>query len=373
MSKAITKTSAIIITVVIIIALIAGIYIALQFSAPKTFTLYFFDPAPGNPWWDLVVDGVQKAVNDIQQSEGITVKYQRFDATSLDQQISQLQSALSTKPNAIVIGTVSDAVQDQLKSLRQAGVKVILVDRDVPDQTARDLYLGTNNRYAASMDAKSFLAYLSSQGISKPWKVIIFKGLPGIPTSYLRYQGFMDTLNPLVSKGDVVILQEVEVNPDDFSACYQTAQTIVARYGGQVTAFFATNNLQAMAIVKALQDAGYQPGKNVYICGFDAQPSDWLNMIKSGVVSFSVTQTPHLMGYWGVWAGYYLTTGKMKLPEKAVINTPIYAVLPCNATYVGQTIDYITVSPNELLTLANNLSSNNPTLQAPSYQSKVCG
>ena len=372
MSSAITKTTGIILTLIIIIAIVVGVVAYYQLLRPKTFKLYFFDPAPGNPWWDLVVDGVEKAVKDIQEKEGVTIEYKRFDATSLDQQISQLQSALSAKPDAIVIGTVSDAVQDLLKQFREAGVKVILVDRDIPDQTARDLYLGTDNVYAAKIDAIKFLEYLESKNVPKPWKVVIFKGLPGIPTSYLRYQGFIEALQPFIEKGDVIVLEEVEVNPDDFSACYKTAQTIVARYGQEVTAFFATNNLQAMGIVKALQDAGYKPGEDVFICGFDAQPSDWLNMIKEGIVSFSVTQTPHLMGYWGVWAGYYLWSGKMKLPEKAVINTPIYPVLPCNATHVAEVIDYLVVDPQELLNLATQLTPSNPQIQAPPYQAKPC-
>lgn len=372
MKQAITKTTGIVLVSIIVIAIIIGVVVYHQMSRPKTFKIYFFDPAPGNPWWDLLAEGVNRAVADIESKEGIKVEYTRFDATTLDQQISQLQSALATKPDAIVVGPISDAIQDQLKKLRDAGVKVILVDRDVPDQSARDLYLGTDNVFAARLDAEKFLSFLESKNVPKPWKIIIFKGLPGIPTSYLRYQGFKIALDPYVQKGDAVILDEVEVNPDDFSACYRMAQTIISRYGQQVTAYLATNNLQAMAIVKALQDAGYAPGQNIYIGGFDAQPSDWLNMIKNGVVSFSVTQTPHLMGYWGVWAGYYLWTGKMTLPEKAVINTPVYPVLPCNATHVAQVIDHIVVDPQELLNLAAKLTSSNPQLQAPSYQAQPC-
>lgn len=371
MHSAITRTTAIVLAVIIVIAAVLGIVAYYQLSRPKTFKVYFFDPAPANPWWDLVAHGVEQAVKEIREKEGVAVEYSRYDSTRLDQQISQLQSALAARPDAIVIGTISDAVQDVLKQLRQAGVKVILVDRDIPDQTARDLYLGTDNVYAAKTVAQSFLAYLESKNVPKPWKIVIFRGLPGIPTSYLRYQGFMEVLNPYVERGDAVILDRVEVNPDDYPACYKMAQTIVARYGKDVTAYMATNVIQALAVVKALQDAGYKPGVDIYVSGFDAQPADWLNLIKQGIVSFTVTQTPHLMGYWGVWAGYYLWSGKMKLPEKAVINTPAYAVLPGNATHVADVIDYLVVDPQELLNLAAKLTPSSPQLQAPPYQAKT--
>ncbi|MCI4410023.1 MAG: hypothetical protein JHC26_13105, partial [Thermofilum sp.] len=56
-----------------------------------------------------------------------------------------------------------------------------------------------------------------------------------------------------------------------------------------------------------------------------------------------------------VWAGYYLATGQVSLPSGAVINTPIYTVLPNNATVVSTKIDYLTVSPDQLLNLMRQL------------------
>jgi len=336
----------------------------------KKITVFFFDPAPANPWWDILAKGVEDAVSDLK-ALGIDVDYRRFDATSLDTQISQVQQALALKPDVAVVGPVSDALQDVVKQLRQAGTKVILVDRDFPDQTARDLYLGTDNRWAARIEAEAFLKWLEAKGIPKPWKIIIFRGLPGIPTSYLRYEGFMDALKPYIDRGDVQVLEEVQVDPDLLPECYAKASTIVPKYGKGVTAYFATNLLQAMAIVQALNDNKIAPGVDVYVLGFDAQVTDWVNLIAKGQVALSIQQHPYTMGYWGVWAGYYLVTGQMKLPEKAVINTPTYKVMPCNATY-SLSLDYFKISPIELLKLSAQLSPTNPQLHAPGYYGLAC-
>jgi len=195
----------------------------------RSLKVFFFDPAPANPWWDIVVEGVEKAVSDLKIL-GVNVEYTRFDATTLDRQISQLQQALVLKPDIAVVGAISDAVQDLVKQLRLAGVIVILVDRDFPDQTSRDLYLGTDNRVAAKVEAEAFLAWLSGKGLPKPWKIVIFKGLPGIPTSYLRYQGFIDALTPYINRGDVQIVEEVEVNPDLLTEVYQKASSIIPKF-----------------------------------------------------------------------------------------------------------------------------------------------
>jgi len=342
-----------------------------QAAAPlKSLKVFFFDPAPANPWWDIVVAGVEKAVSDLK-AMGIDVTYQRFDATTLDRQTQQLQQALTLKPDVAVVGTISDAVQDLVKQLRQSGVVVILVDRDLPDQTSRDLYLGTDNKVAAKVEAQAFLAWLESKGVAKPWKFVIFKGLPGIPTSYLRYQGFMEALQPYISRGDAQVVEEVEVNPDLLSEVYQKASSIIPKYGKTVTGYLATNLLQAMGIVKALQDNNIQPGKDVYVLGFDAQVPDWVDMIAQGYVAISIQQHPFTMGYWAVWAGYYIKSGILRLPEKAVINTPTYKVFTCNATY-SLKLDYFAIPPTEILSLASRLTPSQPQIQAPGYYSFDC-
>jgi len=336
----------------------------------RSLKVFFFDPAPANPWWDIVVEGVEKAVSDLKIL-GVNVEYTRFDATTLDKQISQLQQALVLKPDLAVVGTISDAVQDLVKQLRQAGVIVVLVDRDLPDQTSRDLYLGTDNMVAAKVEAEAFLAWLSSKGMSKPWKIVIFKGLPGIPTSYLRYQGFIDALKPYISRGDVQIVEEVEVNPDLLNEVYQKASSIIPKYGKSVTAYMATNLLQALGIVKALQDNNIQPGRDVYVLGFDAQLPDWVSMIAQGYVAISIQQHPFTMGYWAVWTGYYMKTGLLRLPEKAVINTPTYKVFTCNATY-SLYLDHFAIHPTEIVSLASRLTPQQPQIQAPGYYSFPC-
>jgi ABC-type sugar transport system substrate-binding protein len=337
---------------------------------PKKISIFFFDPAPANPWWDILAKGVEEAVNELKLL-GVNVDYRRFDSTSLDQQISQIQQAISLRPDIAIVGPVSDAVQDVTKQLRQAGAKVIMVDRDFPDQTARDLYLGTDNRWAARVEAEAFLSWLGAKGVPKPWKIIIFRGLPGIPTSYLRYEGFMDALKPYIDRGDAQVLEEVQVDPDQLPECYAKASAIVPKYGKTVTAYFATNLLQAMAIVRALLDNKITPGVDLYVLGFDAQVTEWVDMIAKGQVALSIQQHPHTMGYWAVWAGYYLVTGIMKLPEKAVINTPTYKVVPCNATY-SLMLDWFKIPPTELLALAQQLSPSSPQLHAPGYYSYAC-
>ncbi len=370
----------ILVVIIIILAGLTGYFAIRSVTAPapvagvgapgRKLTVFFFDPAPANPWWDILAQGVEDAVNDLRML-GVDVDYRRFDATTLDVQISQLQQAIALKPDIAVVGPVSDAVQDVTKQIREAGAKVILVDRDFPDQTARDLYLGTDNKWAARIEAEAFLKWLEGKGVPKPWSIIIFRGLPGIPTSYLRYEGFMEALRPYIDRGDAKVLEEVQVDPDLLPECYAKASAIVPKYGKTVTAYFATNLLQAMAIVRALQDNKIIPGVDIYVLGFDAQVPEWVDMIAKGQVALSIQQHPYTMGYWAVWAGYYMVTGIVKLPEKAVINTPTYKVFTCNATH-SLAVDYFKIPPTELVAIAKRLTPDNPQFHAPGYYGYAC-
>lgn len=331
----------------------------------KTLKVFYFNPAPANIWYNLVTDGVKTAVKQIE-AMGVKVEFREFDATNLNQQTSELQQALSLKPDIVVIGAMSDAVTPLLGKLKQEGAIVILVDRDLPNKTVRNLYLGTNNVYAAQKEAEMFLHWLSQQGVPKPWKIVIFRGLPAVPTMYLRYQGFMNALEPYVKNGEAKIVATVEVDQDILTQCNKKAEEIIPKYGKSVTAYFATNLLQAMAVVKALEENNIQPGKDVYVLGFDAQFPSWVNMIKEGKVLLSIQQHPFTMGYWAVWAGYYIKAGILHLPTGAVINTPTYLVVPGNATY-SLLLDHFMFPPQELLVLAQQLTPSHPQIQAPSY------
>lgn len=340
-------------------------------AAPATIKIFFFNPEPANYWWNLVVEGVQTAVQQLRTA-GYNVVFQEFDATTVNQQISQLQQASSLKPDIIVVGTVSDAVQDALKSLRNQGVVVILVDRDVPDRSARDLYLGTNNMAAAMFEANALINYLRSQRVPTPWKFVIVGGLPGVPTVQLRAQGYEQALAPLVQNGTAQILQVLQTNTGDLAQVYSAVSPVVTKYGTSVTAYLGVNDYTAIGTVQALEAAGYKIGPGgIYVLGFDAQLPSWLALIRNGTVFMTLQQVPFVEGYWGVWAGFYIKIGQLKLPPNATIYTPVYVVVPCNATY-SMVLDHIAPPPQYLLLLAQSLTPQSPAIQAPSYYAYNC-
>ncbi|MEM2389885.1 MAG: hypothetical protein QW215_06580, partial [Ignisphaera sp.] len=104
----------VLVVIIIVLAALSGYFAIRLVSAPtvtvtvgigapggKKLTVFFFDPAPANPWWDILAKGVEDAVNELKIL-GVDVDYRRFDATALDVQISQLQQAISLRPDIAV-------------------------------------------------------------------------------------------------------------------------------------------------------------------------------------------------------------------------------------------------------------------------------
>ncbi|MDK6029058.1 substrate-binding domain-containing protein [Ignisphaera sp. 4213-co] len=372
--KGIAKTTLLILVVVIVAIAAVGGYLAYQYTRPtkQTFKIFFYDPEPGNPWWDLLAAGVEKGVQDLKSKEGIEIEFQRFDATTLDEQIRQLDQAKALRPHAIVIGARGVGVIEKLKELRREGIIVIDVDRQLPDPDCRDLALGTDNRAAAAEMLRRFLAYLEQKGVPKPYKFVIIKALPGIPVTDYRYEGYMMVLDPLIKKGEVQILDTIEVDSGKIEECRRGAEAAVTKWGRQMTAIITVNNLISIASVEALKAAGINPKTEVLVLSFDAQPESFLEMIRSGDVAWSITQTPHLEGYWGVWAAYYIWKGKITPPRGAVIHTPTYIVLPCNATWVKDFVDHIILDPTLIIDLVGRMTKENPRIYAPALNPKNC-
>lgn len=303
-----------------------------QSEATKTLTLYVTMPL-GNPYFQVVKEGVEVAVKELQEA-GVKVEAKYFNAESdPSKQLSHIEAGISSKVDALIVVPVSDAVAPALKRAMEAGIPVILPDRDVGAQGLegdkseyRITAIATDNRKAAQEQAKFFIQYMEKLGKPKPWRVVILNGLPGVYSDSQRRLGIHDVIDPLVQKGEIEIVAEQYTDSTQLEKTYNLAQSVLAATGGEFDGVLAINCLLAIGMIKALKDAGYNPA-DYAIVGFDAS-DDELELIKKGEETASVAQSPFLMGYWSVWTAYYYKYKNWKPPS--VINTPIAIVTKDN-------------------------------------------
>ncbi len=322
--RALSKTAAIAILVIVIIAIIAGVYFYMshQPTKPSKITLGLFISNLGNPYFVALRDGAQKAVDELK-AKGVNIEMKVYDAKDdPNQQISQIETAIGEGISAIIVNPVHvEAIQPALQKAKSAGIPVITTDRDVADHSLRLVFIGTDNVKGAEEAAKTLIKALEESGKPTPWKVVILNGIPGTTAAEDRKKGFHNILDKYVSEGKVEIVAEEVANfrRDEGLA---KMESILAAH--KVDAVIAANDEMALGAIQAIESAGLKPGKDIIVVGYDAIP-DAVQAIKEGKMYATIAQSPFLQGYWGVYAAYYAITKNWKPPQDW-IPTPVVVV-----------------------------------------------
>ncbi|MCD6301305.1 MAG: substrate-binding domain-containing protein [Staphylothermus sp.] len=324
MYRAISRTATIVILVVIIIAIIAGIYIYLsQPTKPSKITIGLFISNLGNPYFVALREGAEAAVQELKD-KGIDIEMKVYDAKDdPNQQITQIETAIGEGISAIVVNPVHvEAIQPALRKAKEADIPVITTDRDVADKSLRLVFIGTNNVKGAEEAAKALIKALEESGKPTPWKVVILNGIPGTTAAEDRKKGFHNILDQYVSEGKVEIVAE-EVANFRRDEGLSKMESILAAHP-DVDAVIAANDEMALGAIQAIEGAGLKPGEDVIVVGYDAIP-DAVQAIKEGKMHATIAQSPFLQGYWGVYAAYYAVAKDWK-PSTDWIETPVVVV-----------------------------------------------
>jgi ABC-type sugar transport system substrate-binding protein len=215
----------------------------------------------------------------------VTVLYaQGKSGTDDASEIAAIQDFVTQGVNAIAITPTSPAVQPALQKAVDKGIKVVLVDNDIPGWTGKSSYVATNN-LAGGKVAGTFLAKQLKPGST----VAILEGVLGNQSLQDRVTGMEQGLG----SGFKV----VAMTPTD---CDQTkglnaAQDILTAHP-DVTAIYGACGPPITGAVQAIKAKGL---KNIIVVGFDADAAQ-IKDILAGNELASVIQFPAKMGSIGI-------------------------------------------------------------------------
>jgi simple sugar transport system substrate-binding protein len=199
----------------------------------------------------------------------------------------------------IAITPTSPAVSKELDKAIKKGVKVVLMDNDIPTWKNKTSVVATNNLKGGTLAGK----YLATK--LKPGDTLaILEGVPGVPALDDRVKGMLAGLGPLKSQIKIVSQLETDCAQDKGLTA---AQDILTANPG-VTAIYAACGPPALGAVQALKNAGKKPGE-VILVGFDALP-DEVAQIKAGWETASVAQFPAKIGGMGIDTLYKAVKGQ---------------------------------------------------------------
>ncbi|WP_332685803.1 sugar ABC transporter substrate-binding protein [Devosia sp.] len=224
-----------------------------------------------------------------ETNPGVDIIYgQGASGTDIEGQIALIESMVTQGVQGIAITPVDPTVAPALQNAVDAGIKVVLMDNDIPDWTGKTA-LATTDNYNAGRIAGEYLKTVLKDGDT----LGILEGVPGVPALDDRVTGMLKGLAggpsiEIVGKNSTNCTQELGVSAaEDLLTANPDLKAIYAACGPP-----AVGASQAIANAGIANDA-------IVLVGFDACCGE-LDKIVSGQEDATVAQYPAKMGELGV-------------------------------------------------------------------------
>jgi ribose transport system substrate-binding protein len=218
---------------------------------------------------------------------GATVTIGIGHAATDDQgEINLIQSMVTQGVKGIAITPTSPAVIPALDAAVAKGVKVVLIDNDLPGWSKKSSVVATDNLKGGEL-AGQFLAKQLKQGAT----IAVLQGVPGVPALDDRVKGMEQALG---SSG-IKIVGKAPTDCDQNKGVTAAADLLSAH--PDVDAIYGACGPPMLGAIQAAKKA--KRGSNLTLVGFDALP-DEVKQIQAGSETASVAQFPAKMGELGM-------------------------------------------------------------------------
>ena len=287
-------------------------------QAPTPVKLGFITKFPVDFYFTLV--DAAKAWQKTQP--GLSVMYASGKSATDDAgEIAAIQDMVASGVKGIAITPTSAAVIPALMKATKAGVKVVLMDNDLPTWKGKSSVVATNNLVGGTLAGKWLAAHLKAGDT-----LGILEGVPGVPALDDRVNGMLAGLGALKSKIKVVSKLETDCDQTKGAAAAQTILTA----NQHLTAIYSACGPPLLGAIQSVKNAGIKPG-GIILVGFDGLP-DEVTAIKAGTENATVAQFPSKIGSLGLATLYRAVNGQA-VPKNVDTGTAI--VTKTNASKFG--------------------------------------
>jgi simple sugar transport system substrate-binding protein len=219
---------------------------------------------------------------------GVEIVYgQGTSATDIEGQIALIESMVTQGVQGIAITPVDPTVAAALDKAIASGVKVVLMDNNIPDWAGRTA-LATTDNYNAGKIAGEYLKTVLKSGDT----LGILEGVPGVPSLDDRVNGMLEGLKGvdvnIVGKGATNCTEELGIS---------VAEDLLTANPG-LKAIYAACGPPAAGAARAITNAGIA-NDAIVLVGFDFCCGEE-EALAAGVEDATVAQFPSKMAELGV-------------------------------------------------------------------------
>ena len=212
---------------------------------------------------------------------------QAKSATDAEGEIAIIESMMAQGVKGIAITPTDASIVPSLDKAVQAGIKVVLMDNDLPDWKGKTAVVATDNLKGGQLAGKWLAGKLKSGD-----KIALLEGVPGVPALDARIKGMLEGLGGLKVKvaGKVTTKCQLELGTSG-------AEDLLTS-NPDLAAIYSACGAPALGAIQAIDNAKIAPGK-IIVVGFDGL-SDEFAAIEKGTEAATVVQFPAKIGELGV-------------------------------------------------------------------------
>ena len=244
-----------------------------------------------NEFYKIVSEEISARV----EAEGDRVVL-RDPALDADRQIEQIKEMMDLGIDVLVVTPVDlESLSDVLGQAKEQGIRIIVVDTNLSDDTLADCTITSDNYDAGVIVGRYFLTQCEGT------KLLVMAHTT-TKSGQDRVQGFLDTVS---GKEGIEIVAQIECEGQLEIAMPKLQEAINA--GVSFDNIFCLNDLAAVGVAAALEEN--QMLDNVGVYGVDGSP-DAKALIEEGMMDATAAQFPTEIGSRAADAIYRLLDGK---------------------------------------------------------------
>ena len=244
-----------------------------------------------NEFYKIVSEEISARV----EAEGDQVVL-RDPALDADRQIEQIKEMMDLGIDVLVVTPVDlESLSDVLGQAKEQGIRIIVVDTNLSDDTLADCTITSDNYDAGVIVGRYFLTQCEGT------KLLVMAHTT-TKSGQDRVQGFLDTVS---GKEGIEVVAQIECEGQLEIAMPRLQEAIDA--GVSFDNIFCLNDLAAVGVVAALEEN--QMLDNVGVYGVDGSP-DAKALIEEGMMDATAAQFPTEIGSRAADAIYRLLDGK---------------------------------------------------------------
>ena len=208
-----------------------------------------------------------------------------------DDQIAAIRRFIAYKVDVIAFSPiVEDGWDNVLLEAKNAGIPVILVDRDVSTEKEglTTCLIGADFYREGVMAAEYLIRKADSLGMEHV-NIVEITGTENSTPMRQRQAGFMDTI---ANDQRMNVLESID---GDFlkSRGAECMRQLLETYGDEIDVVFSHNDEMTLGALPEIEKAGFYPGENMIIISIDGGQKA-IDVLKKGKINCVVECTPKL-------------------------------------------------------------------------------